>query len=472
MSELSHLSFDVFLSYGWAGIPGADDADRGWVNQFKQAFEGELSAELGRHARVHLDVEQSNNGELPANLRDRVAGSAIFLSVITRGSVRDGSWCHSELDWFLNDAPQVLEGRRQIFSLLLRDVEQSAWPAVLRPIVPTPFLVTDGTTRRPAARGDLADARTEAGARVQTLAVQVARTLESIERNVARTVMLAGGGAGADSFLGRLDVEITRRGGAVVCLSPGAGEDESSYARRFARALNGASLLVYVAGDGPAPMPAGWSRTVEHVHMQAAAARFGPDPRQSIVWRVGASASGAEWPSAQVLKDLGFEYLHTLMCQTLENNVSAAEARVALRQEQPRAAAAAGAPSPRYIFVECVQSDLQRLLPLREAFRQKGFVLKFPLFQGDPDLRRRADLQFLMRCDAAAVYFGSRNDLEAYLACQTLEESLTEHAVAIPRVVLLDPYSDPVRQSFVYPDFANLPYEPDQFVAAIAGAAS
>jgi hypothetical protein len=465
MSDLAHLSFDVFLSYGWAGIPDKADADRGWVAEFKRVFEGELSGELGRHARVHLDVEQSNNGELPANLRERVARSAMFLSVITKGSCRKGSWCHEELKWFLGDAPAVLPSRRQVFSLLLRDVEQDAWPESLRPIVPTSFLIDEGGTKRPFAESELGDSATDAGARLQTLAVQVARTLESIEKEIARTVVLAGAGEGVDSLMARLDIEITKRTGAVNRMGPEAGEDEATYVDRLSRALNGASLLVYLAGEGQPPTPAGWSRSIERVYMEAAVARFGPDSRQNIVWRAGSSSEAADWPSAQVLKDLGFEYLHTLLCQTLDTNVTAAAARVASRKEKMDPPPPLPSASQRFVFVECVQSDLERLLPLQLDGRRHSVFVKFPLFQGDATRRRAADAEFLPRCEAAAVFFGSREDLDAYLACQELADTLSEHAVTIPCMVVLDPESDPLRQGFGFPGFQNVAYK--DFLALI-----
>src|SRR5262245_42577424 len=94
MHALEHFRFDLFISYGWSRIRRRDDADRGWVDEFKRRLEGQLSGELGREARVFLDVEQSLNGELPANLAEAIESSLLFLSVVSPGSVRADSWCH------------------------------------------------------------------------------------------------------------------------------------------------------------------------------------------------------------------------------------------------------------------------------------------------------------------------------------------------------------------------------------------
>lgn len=87
MHDLAHFRFDVFISYGWAGIQRKEDADRGWVDEFKRRLTGELSGELGREARIYLDVEQSQNGELPANLTEAVQSTVLFLAVVSPGSV-------------------------------------------------------------------------------------------------------------------------------------------------------------------------------------------------------------------------------------------------------------------------------------------------------------------------------------------------------------------------------------------------
>src|SRR5262245_58043833 len=187
--NLSHFSFDVFLSYGWAGIQGAEDGDRGWVAEFKHELESQLSSELGRHARIHLDVEQPNNGELPTNLRDAVTGSVAFLSVVTPGPSRKDSWCRQELEWFLNGAAEILPGRRQLSSILLRDVKQDLWPEALRSTVPTSFL-NGAAVRGPVPRGDLSDASTPGGATAQRLAIELARELEQAEQRVAKSVLL------------------------------------------------------------------------------------------------------------------------------------------------------------------------------------------------------------------------------------------------------------------------------------------
>jgi hypothetical protein len=164
---------------------------------------------------------------------------------------------------------------------------------------------------------------------------------------------------------------------------------------------------------------------------------------------------------------MGFEYLHSVLNHTLQSHVAGCDARIVAQRQLKAEIGAGGAADAKYVFVECVQSDLERLDPLRKAFLARGYRVKFPLFQGDAELRRREDLGFLRRCQAAAVYFGSRNDLEAYLACQAMADTISDHELSMPRAVLLDPANDPVRKYFEYPEFTSYPYDPDAFVNSI-----
>ena len=77
--------YDVFISYGWSGVPNQDDGDRGWVGTLQKVLEPQLASNLARRARIFLDVEQMQSGELSGLLEDALASSTLFLSILTPG---------------------------------------------------------------------------------------------------------------------------------------------------------------------------------------------------------------------------------------------------------------------------------------------------------------------------------------------------------------------------------------------------
>jgi hypothetical protein len=291
--------------------------------------------------------------------------------------------------------------------------------------------------------------------------------LEEVEAQIARTVLLVCSASSLQERAERLATEISKAGGVPVLLDYQPHDAHDAFRDRCARALKRASLMVCLLEGGASAPPPGWSSSMERTLIEAAGLRFMNQRHQIIVWRQGTGPEQG-WPNAQNLKNMGFEYLHSLLHQTLQSSVASLDAEVVARQQRQTEIGPHGADA-RYVFVECVQSDLERLAPLRDAFRARGYRVKFPLFQGDAELRRREDQGFLTRCQAAAVYFGSRNDLEAYLACQAMAHTIDDHELSIPRAVLLDPPNDPVRKYFEYPEFTNFPYDPHEFVDNILG---
>jgi hypothetical protein len=242
---------------------------------------------------------------------------------------------------------------------------------------------------------------------------------------------------------------------------------------RVAGDLRRSGLSVHLIGAGPGAPPAAWSDSASGLQIRAANERFGAGQRL-IVWHAlegTAQLAPEEVQYAQVLKGTGFEYLDSLLCATFLRNTAIASANTEAQHEiaKVRTAVAAGNghttvdpdiaahPPSRLLYVECVQQDLAKLNQVRPLLESRGIHLKLPLFQGDESLRKTLNEGFLRRCDGVVVYFGSRNDLEAFVACQSLWDALQKYNLHLPLAVLLDPPDDPVREFFYYPEFDNYP---------------
>jgi hypothetical protein len=475
MGDLAQFKHDIFLSYGWSGIASAGEGDREWVAQFKRELTNQVSAELGRAARIYFDVEQSPNGELPENLDEAVQSSVLFLSVISPGSCREGSWCRRELNHFGTSGAPLLPNRRQIFAARVRNIDRSEWPEPLPRIVPYDFLHEEGP-RGPLPWQDFADARTPCGRLMQRLAIDMAGVLKEIERQVATTVFFAATSAALSDRVTRLAMEIRRRGGTAIEFKLEPNDTLDSFQRRFERELLTASLSVHLEPAAPAPPPDGWGRGIETLQQMWASRRVALDGAPMIVWRESGARGEPGAVTAPALEGTGFEYLDSALREAFRLTVDSAAASAAVREEIARAAASGrngnGASAMKYVFVECVQQDLARLEPLRAALRSQGIDVRVPLFQGDEAARRRISGTILTQCHAAAVYFGSLNDLEAYLACQRLSDDIQHQALSMPRAILLDPPNDPIRQYFFFPEFSSYPSStPEAFAKAVIGEA-
>ena len=484
MTALEQFDFDLFISYGWAGIRSPNDADRGWVKEFKCQLESQLSGALGRLARVYLDVEQSLNGELPANLQTAVSSSALFLSVISPGSCRRDSWCRFELETFVGGPGSVLPHSGQLLSVLMRETPRQQWPEPLQTIVPREFL-TESEPRLTLPKEELGRMDTPTGQRVQTIALDMAKALEALEAQIARTVFLAAEPSVLAARAERLAIEIDGHGGIVFRNSITPGETEEDFTGRTRRALRRCSLSVHLLAENADPAPPGWSDSRQGLQMREAVLRFQSEQKRVIQWHEGEQITGIEAAAtsgAQILKGTGFEEFVSFVLNCLHSSIAVRESRTEAGMEQAAAvgAGAGGASRPagaQFVYVECVKEDLPKLESLRVLLEQNGIHIQRPLFQGDEAVLRRANEELLKkdnfqrRCRAAAVYYGTRNDLEAYVACSLLDDALHDSRPDLPMAILLDPADDLVHKSFSYPDFEAFPCSKlDKFVQQILGA--
>jgi hypothetical protein len=464
MVPLRQFDYDVFLSYGWAGILNPIDADRGWVAEFKSQLTAQLSGELGFGARVYFDLEDSQNGTLPARLDRAAASAVVFVSVITPGSCRADSWCHRELAAFADDSALVLPDRKQLFSVLLRDVDKDEWPEALRPITPYEFLTTE-PRRRPLPQQDLADSRTPAGVLVQRLAMDIADAWHSVKKEVDRTVLLGWTHDSLDRRVVRLADEIAGRGGKVLRVTHRTSDTEDRFATRIERQYRNASFAVHLIAGSGQMRPDGWNESIESHQIQASARRFSEASYRTIVWHEpipGQDLRERSAIDAQILRGSGFEYLQSVITDCFERHVG-----------EPSAGPGEDDEPARYVFIKCVPEDAGRLDAIRAALESRGMRLRLPLFQGDEYRRNLANQALIERSHGIAVYFGSLNDLEAFDACQTLGDAVRAKTQPVPKAVLLDPSSDPIRRNFWYPDFKNFPSsDVELFADQVLGAAA
>lgn len=184
-----------------------------------------------------------------------------------------------------------------------------------------------------------------------------------------------------------------------------------------------------------------------------------------IIWRDRASASPS-LPSesignVQLLEDGRFEYLENVL---REEHAAAGERAAAVEASRWRPD-----PKDQYVFIDCVMTDVSDLLnDLKPKFDPSNIRIKPPFFGGQAELRLQKDRQFLEVCDGVGVFWGTRHDLDAWMACQSLEESVGERQV--PKAIIIKPDTDPVRQAFIYPGFKTHPiHSLSEFIGQVLG---
>jgi hypothetical protein len=204
----------------------------------------------------------------------------------------------------------------------------------------------------------------------------------------------------------------------------------------------------------------GWNGTVQDLELQAAAARFTKEQNRIITFQESLHAGNVGEEAllrAQVLKGTGFEYLETVLGESVQRQMAEAEQRAAPRPEPipaPAAAEETPAEQPRYVFVDCVPDDLAKVESIKSVMRGRNIRVRPPVFEGNDEERQQLRNEFLELCDGVAVYFGTRQELKALIACQSLRKVLRSMGREVPRCVIVDPDSED-RLETVFPDFDN-----------------
>jgi hypothetical protein len=283
MGNLSQFQFDVFLSYGWSGIEAQEHGDRGWIGKLKTALADELAGNLGRKARIFLDVEQPHSGNLPPHLDGAIASSALFLSVITPGAVKEDSWCRWEIKRFLESAAPVLPDAKQVFVSRLRDVPRSEMPQELREI-PTYDFLTDGEYRRPLPAPDPNDLTTGSGPVLRELAGGLASALRELEIKVDKTFFLAASSADSQQGVANLANLITGRAQEVVVATFEKGDEEQSFIHRILRQVRACGWTIHVLDSHIDTRPEGWTLTPQLLQLRLAKEWLGATSKRVIVF--------------------------------------------------------------------------------------------------------------------------------------------------------------------------------------------
>lgn len=427
---LSHFQYDVFVSYGWAGL-AAEAGDRRWVRDFCIVLGDELSGELGRKARIFLDESSLFGGSLTASLQEAIENSASFITVISPGSCHPESWCRKELDWFIRAAASEGSAANRMVAIQIRSVPLEHRHPFLKDIRTIDFL-TAGPNSVPLPPPQQSNPTMVSYQRVQIFATGMRSLLENLQSKIAKSVFFARNAASNRSeYVERLSAEvIKRRGLALHAEVPCSSEAE--FYRRVRAQLRESALAVHLIDGSCSPAPRDWSGSPWDLQLRASAERFNGQPDRVVIWAKSAGDLG-QTKHAQNLAGTGFEYLASLIQD--------------LQKMKP---AAATGISDLFIFVDCLETDLKRVGVLKSTFLKHGLNVRTNFYGGEEVLRRKLESEMIQACLGAAVYFGSYNDVEAAVACQRIANQLGSDRF---KAVMLDPQDEPIRNNFYFPSF-------------------
>jgi hypothetical protein len=134
MGHLPGFDYDIFISYAHVDNETADKDEPGWVSQFREHLEVQLSKRIGRIGAVKIWQDPTLEGSqlFDKTIQDGINRSALFLALTSTGYIAS-EYCMQELRWFCSKASAEQMGlsvgdRMRVFNILLNNIAFHEWP--------------------------------------------------------------------------------------------------------------------------------------------------------------------------------------------------------------------------------------------------------------------------------------------------------------------------------------------------------
>ena len=146
MAYLPQFEYDVCISYARTdNTPDSKTNRKGWVDQFHECLDIELSKQIGRIGAIKIWRNVRGYEQLAPTIQSPVVQSAIFLALTSDGYF-SSAFCRTEIEVFLGAAKTVrVRNHSRVFFVELQRVPRANWPPEISRlgILSYPFFATD-----------------------------------------------------------------------------------------------------------------------------------------------------------------------------------------------------------------------------------------------------------------------------------------------------------------------------------------
>jgi len=134
MSYISGFDYDIFISYAHVDNATADEGETGWITEFCEHLDVQLSKRVGRIGAVKIwqDPKLEGGQLFDQTIQNSINTSALFLAFTSTGYLAS-EYCRQEVKWFCQKAGTEPLGlavgdRMRVFNLQLNNIPFTDWP--------------------------------------------------------------------------------------------------------------------------------------------------------------------------------------------------------------------------------------------------------------------------------------------------------------------------------------------------------
>jgi hypothetical protein len=403
------FDYDVFVSYRHL-----DNEPEKWVERLYTVLMPEVSRILGEPVNFWMDPKLRDGDVLDAILKQRVRGSAVFLSVLSEGYVKS-TYCKQELQWFVDAAAQTVglqpQGRSRIVVAEMYPPDEM--PEVLTKLNPVRaiFHVTDPLTNRitlhPATVGlpnydQFYSAYKKLSDDLASLLRDLRTAQQALPAPKGKKVFLAA--APPDKETERKWLENFLLGKGYQAGGQGVRPDTRDELLLWVdKEMEDSQLAIHLGGARFGVIPdGGQGKSTAWLQYE----QIRKSGKRQLVWIPEdlKDVVPDQERFLALLREAGDEQTEVL-------SGSFKEFSDALPDELQKLETRTSSPD-RAVFLLFERSDLarQQLREMRDFFEDKGWSVVHPAFDGGDNLLRQLEAESVISTEATVIYWGSAPD--------------------------------------------------------------
>jgi hypothetical protein len=421
------MGFDnhVFISYAHIDNEPLAPEQLGWISRFHKSLEKILSMRLGGSAKIWRDPKLQGNDIFGPEIISQFPQTALLVSILSPRYLKS-EWCIREVQEFCDSAQRTgglsIDNKARIFKVIKTPIDGGdTLPGVMRSLLGYEFFTFEDETPLeldPAYGEKYAQEYNRKVAIVAWDAAQLLKRLAGSEAAAgpARpTVYLAECGYDRREAREFLESEL-RLHGYPVLPDHQLPREEAEYLAAVERLLARCSASIHLVGESYGAVLDGPSqKSVVVLQNELAVQRSKRGGMHRVIWLQAGTTSGH--PQQQVfikalLEDPDAQFAADLIAGDIEEckaAVHAALKKLELHEPDLPGKQAAG-DGAKLIYLVCDAQDRKATVPLRKFFRERGFKVEIPAFEGDAAAVREANRKLLVSCDAVLLFYGAGDE--------------------------------------------------------------
>jgi hypothetical protein len=426
------MEFDkhAFISYAHIDNQPLNPDQLGWISRFHKSLEWQLSTRLGSPAKIWRDEKLQGNDIFSREIISQFPQTALLISVLSPRYL-NSEWCTREVQEFCDSAERTgglsVDNKARLFKVIKTPLDTAdTLPGVMRSMLGYEFFTFDGETPLeldPAYGDKFAQEYNRKVAQVAHQAAELLKKLAGQTRNDGQPEVAAGPAKPAvylaECSYDRREARDLLEGelrlhGYPVLPDHQLPREEAEYLAAVERILARCLTSIHLIGENYGAVldgPSQKSIVVLQNELAVQRSKKGGMPR--IIWLKGGTISVHPQQQAFIkalLEDNEAQFAADLIAGDIEECKAAVHA--ALKKLETPQPDLTGKPAAgvKQIYLVCDEKDRRATIPLRKFFREHGFGVELPVFEGDAAAVREANRRLLVSCDAVLLFYGAGDE--------------------------------------------------------------